>query len=257
MSLLKSIATNIIEYIKYYIDLIVVILVFTITMFFTFNFADTVDINDLPNVKIEIIPYLISSGILLIMTLWIFTKFIIVTNGVEFGVRDAETGKFNKNNRFIYLLLFSVLFVTATFILLDVFFPDVPLFLPEVIISMQLMAILQLNIPGLTDLSALDFYNTFRNVIFDLVFLFFIFIPVIALGIILTSRARERITKRFAEGTEQEYLVKNFFRFLAFLASPAIAFFILVNTAASEWFPLLLIAAAILAVVWLIILYRL
>jgi hypothetical protein len=241
--------------------MIVTVVIFAIAMIFTNILAPTADVSALPNIKNDGILFLICSGIFLIVNLLIFTQLIFITNGTSFGVKDEETGKLLINKRLFYLVLFSFLFVISIYTLLDVFLPDVPLFLPVIFIAMNLINIMQLNIPGLTDLSAIDFYNTFRNGLFDIIFLVFMVIPIVALVIILTSKARKRISEQLEGENELDYIGKNFFKLLLFLLSPFFGFFILVNILNNilnvDLLFLIIIVLVVLFLVWLFILFKL
>lgn len=191
------------------------------------------------------------SSICFILVLLGFSKIILFDMAAEFGLRDENTQKMNYNIRFFLFASLALSFCSAIYLLLDVFLQETYLELLPVLLMDWVLVSTGATIPGLTNLTGREFYQTARNIYFGFFFLVIITFSVLVFLAILTSLGRKRVISRFQkeEVVNEEEENKKVYKLLIWFAIPIINSFLLTlfNTSVG---PIFIIIFLLLFVWW-------
>lgn len=218
---------------KYKALLILLIFVF---LYVTVQLAPSVDIDDYTNISQDELFFSISSSCCFLSILFLFVYMIIRRQEKIIGT--------NKGLRFYTLILLAVSYVTALYVLLDVFISDIYLDFAVVLFVNILITSLNIDIPELTVLPSDEFYFTIRNGMFDVCLIIYIIVPVILLSIVLTRYGR----KRFIEKISSNMSDTGLFTFLLFFIIPIINLILILDYLENEFIPFLVIIG--LSMIW-------
>lgn len=223
---------------------------------FSIIFSYTIDIEtfDYYNPTIENMLLITVSSISFLALLFGVLKTFVFDNAVSFGLKDL-LGNYNWYRTSMFSFL-TVSFIGSVYQLLDVALQDALLELGPVMLIRVLIDSLNLSIPGFTDLTGKEFYQTARNVIFAGFLIFIILYVILAMLVVLTRIGRKRISSKFEKVEDEEDIKKEthtFYKVLAFIAIPPLSF-ILISTfgqAQSSFSAFIILVVALLFVWWI------
>jgi len=191
---------------------IVTALALVALIIFSLNLSIEIDINALPKLTDDGIFYFFTS-ILVFFAILVYFTTIIHGYREQLGIYDTERQEYKKNFNTIIFILLAYLFVFAIYILLDVFFGEVYLFFGFYYLFTLFNSTFDLNIPSVTDVGRAEAYVTLRNGIFDIIFIFFVIVPTLALlrMILIDRQEQDKKHKSVKNDTakKQGYVLKR------------------------------------------------
>jgi len=219
---------------------------------------------DYSNLELPFMLLIITSSLAFLFLLGGILKLYLLGNLEGMGIRSDDRGL-----QFIRLIYFStmiILFVTGLYCLLDVAIQEAYLQLGPVLLIKIVLDSTNTQIPGLSELDGLEFYQTARNGLFGIIFYGIIILLIISLISLLTKAGRGKVfqllkkSDRFADLTEEETIKSDitFLRVILFIILPPVDLFIISKLQSEEselwiiWIPILIFTG----ILWLYILYK-
>ncbi len=201
---------------------------------------------------------IIMSSLAFVLVLIGFCKIILFDMAEEFGLRD-DNGKIVYNLRFWLLTILALSFCSSIYLLLDVHLRETYLVILPVILMKNGLDSVDLDIPGLSTLNGIEFYQTARNLFFGFFFLIIVGFSIIVFLVILTTFARRRIVRRFRKEEEEEIDieiqgVRAIYKLFLWILIPPFIYSAITTQIASNWdnedVGLIILFISLLAFVW-------
>jgi len=213
----------------------------------TVNYSDT-----------NYLTIIIMSSLAFFLVLIGFSKIILFDMAEEFGLRD-DKGKIMYNLRFWLLTILALSFCSSIYLLLDVHLIETYLVILPVILMKTGLDSLDFDIPGLSTLNGMEFYQTARNLYFGFFFLIIIGFSIIVFLVILTTFARRRLVRRFSSEVEvadeiEKQGVRAIYKLFLWIVIPPFIYSAITTQISSNWanedVGLLILLISLLAFVW-------
>ncbi|MHA2305011.1 MAG: hypothetical protein ACXACU_06410 [Candidatus Hodarchaeales archaeon] len=221
------------SYIRKNAPKIVFFLIITILVVYSISLSDGIDLNTLENNdSTQFISLIVVSSFTFLLLLAGILKTFVLDSAYSLGLADDD-GKYKKFQAVSFSLL-AILFVSCAYFLIDVALQDAFLQLGPVIVFQSVLTLFELEIPGFTDLTGREFYQTARNILFEAVALLIIIYLILAIIIQVTRTGRKRLLGRLSiEKREEKDEIKedvSVYKIILFIILPPLNYFLLINT---------------------------
>ena len=212
---------------------IIFFLIIAILVVYSISLSDGIDLDVLENNdSTQFISLIIVSSFTFLLLLAGILKTFVLDSAYSLGLAD-ETGKYKIFQTLSFSFL-AILFVSCIYFLIDVALQEAFLQLGPVLAFQSVLDLLKLDIPGFTNLVGREFYQTTRNILFEILALLIIIYLILAIIMQVTRTGRNRLLKRLniEKGEIEEEKNENtpVYKILLFIIFPSLDYFLLVNT---------------------------
>lgn len=212
---------------------IIFFLIIAILVVYSISLSDGIDLDVLENNNsTQFISLIVVSSFTFLLLLAGILKTFVLDGAYSLGLAD-EDGKY-KIFQTVSFSLLAILFVSCIYFLVDVALQEAFLQLGPVIAFQSLLTLLELEIPGFTNLTGREFYQTARNILFEAIALVISIYLIIAIIMQVTQIGRKRLLNRLSieKGDEKdetkEYV--SVYKIILFIILPPLNYFLLINT---------------------------
>ncbi len=208
-------------------------MIIAILVVYSISLSDGIDLDVLENNdSTQFISLIIVSSFTFLLLLAGILKTFVLDSAYSLGLAD-ETGKY-KIFQTVSFSFLAILFVSCIYFLIDVALQEAFLQLGPVLAFQSVLDLLKLDIPGFTNLVGREFYQTARNILFEILALLIIIYLILAIIMKVTQTGRNRLLKRLniEKGEIEEEKNENtpVYKILLFIIFPPLDYFLLVNT---------------------------
>jgi hypothetical protein len=212
---------------------IIFFLIIAILVVYSISLSDGIDLDVLENNdSTQFISLIVVSSFTFLLLLAGILKTFVLDSAHSLGLAD-ENGKYKKFQTVSFSLL-AIFFVSCVYFLIDVALQNAFLQLGPVIVFQYVLALLEVEILGFTDLTGREFYQTARNILFEAIALMIIIYLILAIIMQVTKTGRKRLFRRLSieKGDEENEIQEDVsvYKIILFIILPPLNYFLLINT---------------------------